>query len=223
MSMASKNDPPPADERTYDVGSFEAELFWQKNRFVILVGAATLLAVVSAVAVWLFSQHSARRAAEALFAEAHDPDAWREVIAKYPNSAPAANAYFLLADSLRSGGKVEESSALFRKFLAVFPTSSLAGGARLGLAENLAVAGKTGEAHAAFREAQATDSTGYAASFAGLLEARLLIRTSKLDEARKVLANLVSTYPQSPVGRAAGAQLDAIVPFLPPDAQTAVQ
>ena len=91
--MASKSDQPPADERTYDVGSFEAELFWEKNRFAILVGGAAILAVVAAIAIWLFSQHSARRAAEALFAEAQDPAAWREVIAKYPNSAQAANAY----------------------------------------------------------------------------------------------------------------------------------
>lgn len=221
--MASKSDQPPADERTYDAGSFEAELFWERNRFAILVGGAAILAVAAAIAIWLFSQHSARRAAEALFAEAQDPAAWREVIAKYPSSTPAANAYFLLADSLRSQGKVEESSALYRKFLTVFAAHPLTGGARLGLAENLAVAGKTEEALAAFREVQTVDSASYAAPFAGLLEARIFIRTGKLDEARKVLANLVSTYPQTAAGRAAGGQLDALVPFLPPDAQTAVQ
>jgi TolA-binding protein len=221
--MASKSDQPPADERVYDAGSFEAELFWQKNRSAILFGGAVILAIVAAVAIWLFSQHSARRAAEALFAEAQDPAAWREVIAKYPDSAPAANAQFLLADSLRSQGKLEESSALYQKFLAAFPTNPLAGGARLGLAENLAAAGKTNEALVALREVQEKDSASYAAPFAALLEGRTLIQMGKLDEARKVLANLVSTYPQSPAGRAAGAQLDAIAPFLPPDAQKAAQ
>ena len=221
--MASKSDQPPADERTYDAGSFEAELFWERNRFAILAGGAAILAVAAAIGIWLFSQHSARRAAEALFAEAKDPAAWREVIAKYPRSMPAANAYFLLADSLRSQGSVEESSALYKKFLTVFPVHPLTGGARLGLAENLAVAGKAEEALDAFREAQTVDSGSYAAPFAGLLEARIFIRTGKLDEARKVLATLVATYPQSPAGRAAAGQLDALVPFLPPDAQSAVQ
>jgi TolA-binding protein len=128
-----------------------------------------------------------------------------------------------LADSLRSQGKFEESSALYQKFLAAFPTNPLGGGARLGLAENLAVAGKTDEALAALREVQAKDSASYAGPFAALLEGRTLIRMAKFDEARKVFANLVATYPQSPAGRAAGAQLDAIAPFLPPDAQKAAQ
>jgi TolA-binding protein len=221
--MASTSDQPPADERAYDTGSFEAELFWHKHRSAILLSGAIVLAIAAAVAIWFFSQLSARRAAEALLAEAQEPAAWRELIAKYPSSAPAANAYFLLAESLRSQGKLEESSLLYQKFLAVFPTSPLAGGARLGLAENLALAGKTDEALGALRDVQSKDSASYAAPFAALLEGRALIRTGKLEEARKVLANLVSTYPQSPAGRAAGAQLDALAPFLPPDAQKSAQ
>jgi hypothetical protein len=221
--MASTSDQPPADERAYDTGSFEAELFWYKHRSAILLSAAVVLAIAVAVAIWFFSQLSGRRAAEALFAQAQDPVAWREVIAKYPRSAPAANAYVLLADSLRSQGKLEESSALYQKLLVEFPTSPLAGGARLGLAENLALAGRTDEALAALRDVQAKDSVSYAAPFAALLEGRALIRMGKLEDARKVLANLVSTYPQSPPGRAAGAQLDALAPFLPPDAQKSAQ
>ena len=221
--MASKSDQPPADERVYDLGSFEAELFWQKNRSAILIGGAFILAVAAAIVIWLLSQHSARRAAETLFAEAKDSDAWRELIAKYPDSVPAANAYFLLADSLRAQGKLDESSALYEKFLTTFPAHPLAGGARLGIAENLAVAGKTDEALAALREVQAKGSASYAAPFAALLEGRILVRMGKFEEARKVLANLVAAYPQSPAGRAAGAQLDALAPFLPPDAPKAAQ
>ena len=43
------------------------------------------------------------------------------------------------------------------------------------------------------------------------------MRSGKFDEARKVFTNLVSSYPRSPAARTAGAQLDAIVPFLPPE------
>jgi len=214
--MASKSDQPPADDRVYDVGSFEAELFWEKNRSVILICIGVVLALAAAVVMWLFSAHNARQAAESLLAGANNPVAWRELIAKYPDSVPAGNAYFLLADSMREQGNLEESSALYQKFLAVFPKSPLIGGARLGLAENLAVAGKTDEAIAALREVQEKESSSYAAPFAALLEGRILIRSGKFEEARKVFSNLVSTYPRSPAGRAAGAQLDAIVPFLPP-------
>ena len=217
--MASKSDQPPADDRVYDLGSLEAELFWEKHRFIILACAGVVLAVAAAVALWLVRAHSARQAAAALFAEANDPAAWREVIAKYPNSAPAGDAYFLLAGALREQGKLEESSAEYQKFLAAFPKSPLSGGARLGLAENLAVAGKTDEALAALRQVREANSGSYAAPFAALLEGRMLVRDGKFEEARKVFANLVSTYPRTPAARAAGAQLDAIVPFLPDEPQ----
>jgi TolA-binding protein len=213
--MASRNDQPPADDRVYDIGSLEAELFWERYRFIILTCTGVVLALAAAVALWLFRAHSARQAAAALFAEANDPAAWREVIAKYPDSAAAADAYFLLAGSLRDQGQLEESSGEYRKFLAAFPKSPLTGGARLGLAENLAVAGKTDEALAALRQVSEVDPGSYVAPFAALLEGRILVRSGKFEEARKVFSNLVSTYPRSPAARAAGAQLDAIVPFLP--------
>jgi TolA-binding protein len=216
--MASKSDQPtPADDRVYEIGSFEAELFWEKNRTIILACAGVVLIVAAAVAIWLYRAHSARHAATALFAEANNPEAWREIIAKYPDLAPAANAHFLLADWLREQGKLEESSAEYDKFLAGFPRSPLSGGARLGLAENLAVAGKTDEALAALRGIFEKDSSSYAAPFAALLEGRMLVRNFKFEEARKIYSNLVSTYPQSPAARAAGAQLDVIAPFLPPE------
>jgi TolA-binding protein len=122
-----------------------------------------------------------------------------------------------LADSLRREGKLEESSEEYEKFLAAFPKSSLLGGARLGLAENMAVAGKTDEVLAALQSLREKDGGSYVAPFAALLEGRILMRSGKFDEARKVFTNLVSSYPRSPAARTAGAQLDAIVPFLPPE------
>jgi TolA-binding protein len=118
---------------------------------------------------------------------------------------------------LRREGKLEESSEQYEKFLAAFPKSSLLGGARLGLAENMAVAGKTDEVLAALQSLREKDGGSYVAPFAALLEGRILMRSGKFDEARKVFTNLVSSYPRSPAARTAGAQLDAIVPFLPPE------
>jgi TolA-binding protein len=217
----AKSDQPPADDRVYDVGGLEAELFWEKNRSTILICVGVVLVVAAALAIWLIRAHSQRQAAAAFFAQAKDPSAWREVIEKYPGSAPAANAYFLLADSLRREGKLEESSAQYEKILSAFPKNSLVGGARLGLAENLAVAGKTDEALAALRSLKERDPGSYAAPFAALLEGRILMRNAKFDEARKVFSNLVSSYPRSPAARTAGAQLDAIAPFLPSESKEA--
>src|SRR5262245_21160759 len=127
----AKSDQPPADDRVYDIGSFEAELFWEKNRSVILACVGIVLVLAAALAIWFIRAHMQRQAAAALFAQAEDAVSWREVIVRYPASAPAADAYFLLADSLRREGKLEESSAEYEKFLAAFPRDSLVGGARL--------------------------------------------------------------------------------------------
>jgi TolA-binding protein len=213
----AKSDQPPADDRVYDIGSFEAELFWEKNRSIILACVGIVLVLAVALAIWFIRGYSQRQAAAALFAQAKDAAGWREVIERYPGSASAADAYFLLADSLRQESKLEESSVRYEKFLAAFPKNSLVGGARLGIAENLAVAGKTNEALAALRSVREKDAGSYAAPFAALLEGRILMRNGKFDEARKVFSNLVSSYPRSPAARTAGAQLDAIVPFLPPE------
>ncbi len=206
---------PPAQEQLYESEDIGLELFWAKHQKTILVGAAALLIVVFAVAFWLFTTHKSRLAAEALFAEASTPEAWREVIARYPRSMPAVNARFLLADSLRRDGKLGESDDAYRAIIAEFPKHPLAGGARLGLAENLGLEGKTTEMVAALKELQAVASSSYAAPFAALLEGRVLMREGKLVEARRVFTTLISTYQTSPAAAMAGEHLEDILPLLP--------
>ncbi len=212
---------PPADEPLLETDSFAAELFWERHRGTILLGVAALLAVLGGTAAWFINAHNQRLAAQALFAEASNPEAWREVVAKYPDSPQAAAAYFLLAESLREQGNVAESTAAYEKFLQVFPNHALAGGARLGVAENYDLSGKTKEALAALKVVQSSNAGSYAAPFAALLEGRISLREGRLEDARKIFANLVSTYAKSPLAHVAGAQLEAIIPLLPPAAAPA--
>ena len=137
--MASRSDQPPADERTYD-SKPRRRLFWHRHRTAILLGGAVILAIAAAVEIWFFGQ-PARAAASSLFAEAWDDAAWRELISKYPKSTRLGMP-FLLADSLRSQGKLDESSSLLSEIS--FRVSDQSSGRRRGLelAENLAAAGK---------------------------------------------------------------------------------
>jgi len=215
--MSSTNQP-SADEQVLEPDSFAAELFWEKHRGSLLAGAAAVVLAVGGSAIWFISAHNLILAAEVFFAEAKNPEAWREVIAKYPHSPQAADAYFLLAESQREQGSLAESTASLEKFLMNFPGHSLAGGARLGLAENAELAGKSAEALTMLREVQSKDAGSYAAPFAALLEGRISLREGRLEEARKIFSNLISTYAQSPVARVAGAQLDEITSLIPPAA-----
>lgn len=212
--MSSHNQP-PAEEQLLETDGLEAEIFWHRHRATIIGAVLAVLVAGVVVAAWFINAYQTRLSAQAAFAEARNPEAWREVIARYPRTEQAANAYFLLAESLREQGDIPQSTGMYQKFLVDFPTHQLAGGARLGIAENLEVAGKTGEALTALKDVQVAASGSYAAQFAALLEGRIYLRQEKLEEARKVFSTLVSTYSQSPAARAAGAQLDEMAPLLP--------
>jgi len=220
--MSSTNQP-PAEEQLFVSDGLEAELFWQKYRKAILLGAAALVVALAAVALWFVNTYNARLAAEALFANAGNPEEWREVIAKYPASAQAADAWFLVAESLREQGDIAQSTESYQKFLNAFPDHPLAGGARLGIAENLELAGKSTEALTALRDVKTRDAGSYAAAYAALLEGRIFLREGRLDEASKVFSTLVSTDSQSPAARVAGMQLDAIQPLLVVEPKKAAQ
>ena len=210
--MSASNNPPPAEDRLFTDESFASEIFWEKNRQKILVAVAVVAIVALGAVWWAISLHNTKLAAQAFFAQAATPEAWREVISKYPGTMPAADASFLLAASLRNEGKIEESTAIYQKFLSEFPDHPLVGGARLGIAENYAVAGNSSEAVTALKAAQTTG--GYAAPFATLLEGRLLLREGKLAEANSVLAKVVSTYQGTPAALIARAQVEEIEPIL---------
>ncbi len=212
----SSNNPPPAEDRLFTEESFAAEIFWEKNRRTILIAAAVIVLAVLATIYWVISRHNLKLAAEAAFAQAKSPDAWREVIAKYPGTMPAADAMFLLAESRREQGNTDESTATYQRFLAEYPGHPLAGGARLGIAENYSAAGKTADALAALKAAQA--GGGYAAPFAALLEGRALMRERKLAEAKEIFSMIASTYQSSPLARLAVSQVEEIDVLLPADA-----
>lgn len=212
----AENQQPAADDRIFVSDDLDAELFWAKHRKTIIAGAVVLVLAVGGTALWFVNAHNAKLAAQHAFADAKNPDAWREVIAKYPSSQPAGDAYFLLAESLREQGNIQESTATYQKFLQAFPEHELVGGARLGLAENLAAEGKVDEALAALKEVQTGSSSSYAAPFAALLEGRIHLREGKLQEAQKSFMTLVSTYQKSPAAQIAHAQLDQLALVLPP-------
>ena len=130
------------------------------------------------MAIWLLSAHNARQAAAALFAEADDPVAWREVIAKYPDSRTGRGLRICcLAGSLREQGKLEESSgASTGSFWPPFQRARYLAGHGWESRKIWRSQGKTDEALAALRQVQETESGSYAAPFAALLEGRMLVR-----------------------------------------------
>lgn len=215
--MSTQSNNPPTEDQLIIDSDLEAALFWEKNRKLIIGAAVAIVAAVVGAGLWYYNAQNEKASSEALFAEAKNPESWREVIAKYPRSISAANAYFLLAESQREQGNIDESNKTYQQFLSNFPQHSLVGGARLGLAENLALQGKVDQALESFRQIQGDQTSGYAASFAGLMEGQALIRQGKVAEARKIFLNTAQSDPSSPAGRLSGALGNQLTALLPPE------
>lgn len=213
---------PPAQEQLFESDSFVLEVFWERYRLaILLLVAAAVIAVVAGI-FWMINRHNTQLEAEAVFAQAGSPEEWEQVLTKYPGSPQAANALLLLAEAQREAGNLDASTQSFQDFLVKFPKNSLAGEASLGLAGNLDLEGKSKEAITVLKEIQAEQSDSYVAAYAALLEGRLAIREGRLEDARKVFSALVTNYPQSPIARLAGAQVDELIPFLPAQTESAV-
>lgn len=213
--------PPLTDDQTLVDSNFAAEVFWEKNQKAIIGAVVAVVVVAIGIAAWFINAANQQAAAAAMFAEAKNPESWREVIAKYPKTLPAANAYFLVAESQREQGNLDESNKTYQTFIDTFPKHPLIGGARLGLAENLTLQGKFNEALDSLRQIQSQADSSYAGSYAGLLEGQTLIREGKLAEARKVLLSTAQNDQSSPAGRIAGSMGDQLAVLLPAEPKPA--
>ncbi len=170
---------------------------------------------------WL-SERNTRINSEKAFAEASTVEAWQTLIAQYPKSQAAADAYFLVAAAQRDNGKIEDSTATYKKFLEVFPKNALTGAARLGIAQNLEQQDKLSEALDALRECRLRTARAMwhrlpCSSRRGFSCARTSSRRLAAP-----LNTLTQTYPTTPSAMFGGSILADVQALIPPPAVTAV-
>lgn len=199
----------PGDQ-VIESSELDMELFWAQHKTKVLGAAAAAVIVLAAVGGWFIQTSIASANAAALLSNAKDASGWEEVIRKYPHSEPAADAYFRLAAAQREAGKLDESTATFRKFLDAFPNNQLTGAALFGVGQNLDKAGKTDEALSTLLEVPAKYPQSYAAPFALFAASEIRLRKFDRDEARQLLQRAASEFPNSIIARLATAQLNSL-------------
>ncbi|PWU08220.1 MAG: hypothetical protein C5B47_05020 [Verrucomicrobia bacterium] len=177
---------------------WEMDLFWEKHKRRVLIGAMILGVLAIGAAVSLIWDYHVRSASTTLFARASTSEQLKTIISKYPSSNAAANALLLLAADQRSLGNLAESNATYQKFLKQFPKHSLIGGAAVGLAENALIGGRVEEGISQLQTVAVKYPTSYAASYALYTEANLLVfQPGQVAEAQKQLRNLKQQFPDS--------------------------
>lgn len=187
--------------------SLEWDLFWERNKSLILGLILAIVVAGLAAAGWFAYSSSQNAAAQNLLANAKGVEDFRAIVEKFPQTMPAADALMRIAAAEREAGSLEKSSAAFREFLERFPTHDLAGGALFGIAQNQDAAGDLQSAIASCQQVVTQFPRSYAAPFAAYTEAEILLRGFQLEEARRGFNMVVTQFPASMAARVASSQL----------------
>ena len=190
--------------------SLEWDLFWEKNKSLILGLLAAIVVGGVGLASWFAYSSSQNAAAQTLLAEAKGISGLQAVVDKFPKTMPAADALMQIAAAEREAGNMEKSTAAFRDFLKHFPKHPLAGGALLGVAMNQDAAGDVQSAMATCQQVVTQFPQSYAAPFAAYTEAEILLRGFQIEEARRGFNMVVTQFPASPAARMAAGQLSRL-------------
>jgi len=172
--------------------ALEAQVFWYKYRKEIAI--LLILAIVAIIAIAGYRLYRNRREATAatLFSGAKTPAAYEEVINRYGDTAAAASAYLLLADSERKQAKYSEANATLLKFLEKFPQRELVSTARMAMAANLEAMGQQDEALATYQQIASANAGSFNAPMALILQEK-----KRIDDAKRICETIMTQYRDS--------------------------
>lgn len=210
--MAEQNS--GADERVFTDEQFGAELFWAKNKNLILAAISAVVVAGLGVLGWVIVDHNAIQESQRALAQADGPDAWRAVSEKFAGRPAAAVAQLLLAESLRESGDAAASTSAYQTLVDREPDGPLTGLARLGLAENAAASGDYNRARDLF--SAANSAGGFAAPLALYLSGSLLADNGDSAKAKSEFDSLRAEFPDSLPARIAARKLEEIALVTPP-------
>lgn len=127
-------------------------LFWNQYKGPIL-GALLLILAGTAAAGYMWNQRTTRNnEAQALYSNARTPEAWQEVVSKYPHSPSASLALIHLASQAQGKKDFQGALGFYETFLKNFPKHPAAPAVQFAQAQLLQALGKTAEAKTAYDE-----------------------------------------------------------------------
>lgn len=191
------------------------ELFWERNKTKILGGAVLVVVAALAAVAWLIHGHNTRLASEAALAAAYAPDAWRQVIERYPGQPAADTARLLLAESLEESGDRTGAAREYEALIQQNPKSPLAGVAQIGLAMN-ALAGGDQKIGLDLLTAAGNSPDPFTSQMGLLFKGRELADAGDLAAARSAFQAITTTFRGSYAAQLASNQLQQIALVEPP-------
>src|SRR5215470_17919510 len=175
---------PTAPPPSRDV-ALETRFFWERFKNPIITTAIIVLLAAIAFTGYRFYSDKRAAAASAALASANTAQEYEQVIARYGNTAAAADAYILLAEAQRREKKFAEANKTLETFTAKYPKHELVSSAKLAIAANLESMAKTDEAFAMYQQIASAYPNTYAAPLAMLSQVYILKAKNRNDDARR--------------------------------------
>jgi tetratricopeptide (TPR) repeat protein len=177
---------------------FDLLAFWIQHQKLVI---RLLLAVLVGVAIWgafLFKDYRRRAGSENALADAKNAEDYRKVVTDWSGTSAAGTAYVRLAEELRKENKPKEAAVALREFLDKYQTHPLRVPAAHSLAASLETAGEFDAALVAYQNFVTAHGRSAFAPLGLIGQARVLIATSKPDDARLILETVDLKYPGNP-------------------------
>jgi TolA-binding protein len=184
--------PPPS----YDA-ALETRVFWERFKTEIIAALIIVMLAIIGFGAYRFYIDRNAAAASALLASAKSADAYQQVIADYPNTPAAADAYLLLAEAQRKEKKFTEANATLQVFIDKNPNHELVSTAKMAMAANLESMGKNDEALSMYQQIASTYPNSFNAPLALLSQVYLLKSRNQTEEARRVCETILTRHRES--------------------------
>ena len=184
--------PPPS----YDA-ALETRVFWERFKTEIIAALIIVMLAIIGFGAYRFYIDRNAAAASALLASAKSADAYQQVIADYPNTPAAADAYLLLAEAQRKEKKFTEANATLQVFIDKNLNHELVSTAKMAMAANLELMGKNDEALSMYQQIASTYPNSFNAPLALLSQVYLLKSRNQTEEARRVCETILTRHRES--------------------------
>jgi len=192
---------PPTEQSVTHV---DPGLFWMLHKEKIIAGAAALVLLLIGFGAYVGYQAVRNQKAAAAYAAAGSIDGCRSVIARFPGSAAAGNAYLRIAAQQAEDGKYAESDTTYQTFIHQIPKHPLVMNAYLGLAQNAEAQKDLDQALQYYTQVVTQFGNSYAGPIALLHQGRITKAKGQLPAARTIFENVVQRYPDSFAAALAG-------------------
>lgn len=191
--------------------------FWENHKTKIFAGLGLLVTAAIAVIFILQWLETQKQSAMADYARANNPEAWREVMAKYAGQPVAGNAALLLAAAQREAGELKEAETIYADLQSSTVVYAMKPLAALGLAEITAASkGVTPSQTAeAYQQAAAAFPNSFVAAYAHYNAGVVQLVDGQAEGAAASFRTVATDYPNSLLARLSAMQLQRLAPANP--------